>query len=62
MIYSYNFIRCDECGCTVEVGEDCFEHTGKYLCESCYDLALEQMKEDSRIEVNDSNFDLEKED
>jgi hypothetical protein len=33
----------------------------QYLCETCYDKKMEQQKEDARIEVNDSNFDLEKE-
>ena len=62
MIWSSDFIICDECGKRVRVGEDCFEYNNEYLCETCYDEKLEQQKKDARIEVNDSNFDLEKED
>lgn len=62
MIWSSDFITCDECGKRVRVGDDCYEYQNKYLCQACYDAKLEQMKEDARIEVNDSNFDLEKED
>ena len=62
MIWSSTFITCDECGKRVFIGDDCFEHNTQYLCETCYDEKLEQQKEDARIEVNDSKFDLEKED
>lgn len=62
MIWSSDFITCDECGERVHVGDDCFEYNNEYLCETCYDEKLEQQKEDARTEVNDSNFDLEKED
>ena len=62
MIWSSDFIICDECGKRVRVGEDCFEYNNEYLCETCYDEKLEQQKKDARIEVTDSNFDLEKED
>lgn len=62
MIWSSTFITCDECGKRVFIGDDCFEYMNQYLCETCYDEKLEQQKEDARIEVNDSNFDLEKED
>lgn len=62
MIWAENFITCDVCGKRVFMGDDCFEYKNEYLCGMCYDAKLEQMKEDARIEVNDSNFDLEKED
>lgn len=62
MIWSSTFITCDVCGKRVFIGDDCYEYQNQYLCQACYDEKLEQQKEDARIEVNDSNFDLEKED
>ena len=61
MIKSYNYIRCDSCGKTIEIGQDAYELNGEYLCEACYDDSAERMKNDARIEVNSDNFDLEEE-
>lgn len=59
MIKSYNFIRCDDCGTTIEIGQDAYELDGKYHCEACFDKRLERVKNDSKVEVNHDNFDLE---
>lgn len=60
-IRHYNYIRCDECGTSIEIGEDCFERNGRHLCETCFDKAQEEDKDDARMEVNDDNFELEEE-
>lgn len=60
-IISYNFIRCDRCGKTIEIGQDAFEFNFQYLCEACFDEAEEQMKKDARVQVNPDNFELEEE-
>ena len=61
LIRTYNYINCDSCDAKIEIGEDAFEVNGRFLCETCFDEAQEEVKKEARVEVNDSNFDLERE-
>lgn len=60
-IRHYNYITCDSCDTMIEVGQDAYEINGRFLCETCFDEAQEEVKKEARREVNDDNFDLEEE-
>lgn len=61
MIKFHTSITCPKCGKDIPIGEYAYEFKTDCVCESCADSILEQMKEDAKIEVNNSNFDLEEE-
>jgi len=52
-------IYCSECNQEIEFGTDAFDWHQSIYCEACFDKELEELKEDSRVEVNYDNFDLE---
>lgn len=61
-IKKYDHINCDECQKEIQEGDFAYDLKGiQVVCETCYDKWLEQVKEDSKIEVNENNFDLEEE-
>jgi len=61
LITYLDHINCESCGKRIEVGEYSYIYTNLALCESCMDERLADVKADAQVEVNDSNFDLEKE-
>lgn len=62
MISYYDHVNCEACGKRIEVGEYAYIYTGLTLCEACIDERLADKKADAQLEVNQSNFELEKED
>ena len=61
MIKIYDYITCECCGEKIAVGENAYTYKNRTMCEACMDNVLEELKADTEIEVNASNFELEEE-
>lgn len=61
MIQDLEGIHCEKCGKFIHIGEDAYNIASQVLCESCFDKYQEEEKNDCAYEVNNYNFDLEKE-